>query len=79
MKHMVYRSLHATAWLTTDSSASSYGKPVLRCIVKGQELVDYGPGDTLPSGLTARELVQKRLPELKGAKLAMAEAFLECP
>jgi hypothetical protein len=30
----------------------------------------------LPSGMTARELVQKVLPELKGAKLAMAESFL---
>ena len=77
IKRMVYRSPDAKAWLTTDSAASSYGKPVLRCIFAVQlKMVDCGPDDVLPNGLTARAMVQKVLPELTGVKKAMAESFL---
>lgn len=56
MEHLVYVSSHARAVLTTNHGASSYGIPVL---VIGREA--FGPGDSLPSGLAAGELVRRFL------------------
>jgi hypothetical protein len=43
--------------LATDSPASSYGLPVLRCWVDGNQAGDFGPRDTLPNGALAGEYV----------------------
>jgi hypothetical protein len=58
----VYKGPHgATATLTTNSSLSSYGMPVLRLEGPGTDAVDYGPADILPSGLPAGVLVSLAL------------------
>ncbi len=58
----IYRSERAAAVLTVASSVSSYGRGVLRLttLVDGTSQ-DYGPGDTLPSGLTAAAIVEHYL------------------
>lgn len=55
-RHLVYRAGGRTAVLTTEHAASSYGIPVL--VVAGAA---YGPGDSLPSGCLAAELVRRFL------------------
>ena len=58
MKHLIYKSPHATAWLTTEHANSSYGQPVLLIRLTGQAKPQpYGPADCLPSGMIAGELV----------------------
>lgn len=56
---LIYRGPYGhTAILTTNSSASSYGVPVLRIEGKGlDDWPDLGPADALPSGHTAARLV----------------------
>ena len=51
---LIYSSQHAKAYLTTEHSASSYGMPVL--VVDGQA---YRPGNILPSGNFAGDLVMR--------------------
>lgn len=50
----IYRSAEGAAVLTTEHAASSYGVPVL--VVGGEA---YGPGDALPSGFPAGDLVRR--------------------
>ena len=57
MRAMIYRSSHATAELTTESSSCSYGIPVLRMKPKGGGAEDFGPHDVLPSGVFAVTVV----------------------
>ncbi len=74
---LIYESEHATAELTTESSASSYNIPVLRIRLKTtEEEQDLGPGDFLPSGLTARDLVRAVRPSLEGEAALAADRFL---
>lgn len=63
---LVYRSEvqngSIRAWLTTEHSQSCYGLPVLLISCNGREDV-LGPGDLLPSGLLAVDLVRAFLAE----------------
>ena len=59
MEKLIYTGPHGhIATLTTQSPASHYGVPALRLEGDGLDgLPDFGPADTLPSGITAAELV----------------------
>lgn len=51
---MIYRTRRRRAVLTTEHAAASCGVPVL--VVAGEA---YGPGDELPSGFPAGDLVRR--------------------
>lgn len=55
MKATIYRSEHASAALTDESTQSSYGIPVLRMTLKNGDAEDYGPRAALPSGAALAE------------------------
>ena len=59
MEILIYTGPHGhTATLTTYSPASSYGIPALRIEGPGfEDYPDVGPGEMLPSGITAHQLV----------------------
>lgn len=62
MEAIIYRGPTGyTAALTTNSSASSYGIPVLRLAGPGMEATDCGPGDIIPSGIPAALIVEYAL------------------
>ena len=58
------------ATLTTDSSSSHYGIPVLR--VEGE---DYGPADILPSGLSGAALIAQVAGEFDAETREAAQNF----
>jgi len=62
MEAIIYRGPTGyIATLSTNSSASSYGIPVLRLEGPGMEAIDCGPADILPSGVPAATVVEYAL------------------
>jgi len=76
---VVYDEGGLLAVLTVNSSASSYGRPVLRLTGHGAVLGDYGPGDRVPvlsrlAGEWVREWAAQ--PERTAAEREAARRFL---
>ncbi len=73
----IYRSTHATAWLSTEHPSSSYGQPALLVQVGESDPEVVGWSDMLPSGLTGAdflELVSQR--NLEPEARAMLDSLL---